>query len=370
MSAGFDIDTNALSAFPEALKLLGLSPASDRLFNRRLATTGLLDCLPLAAVDAASQIVFRTMIDPGLAEPGIALADIVSGESMLIASGAATFVPIWIVTRLVHAKAAEWDAWAHLSAEQQRSLAGLHAHLGGEGSLDSVQRLLADQEIRAALCQDLDGELWSKHLPDAFEIAAPSDPRGQFQGKLREVLYGRWADGLDADPFGSWGPPLEKALGVLGRPSDPEQLYRLLVRAIRRPTAHDSGWCDGNGVGDMFGTAADERGAPILTARRLVANALFNPEEPQSAPIRALAEQGDSYDGRAHLDCVTVLMRDGDVGGAWQSALSACFWTYRRIGKVPAEMQLMMGRLAQDVSADRLWPVVSRNLEAMGATVR
>ncbi|GEM_PF-4362570 len=76
----------------------------------------------------------------------------------------------------------------------------------------------------------------------------------------------------------------------------------------------------------------------------------------------------ENYDGRRHFEKIAPLIKEGDSQGAWQYGLNACFWTfptlflYHRLRKVPAEMQMMMAQLSRDISEDKLWPIVSKNI--------
>ena len=368
MEIDLSITAKTFAAFPEALDLLGLSSALENKHKRRLAITGLLDCLPLALIDDAQQIVIRADVDPEVAEPRIAIAHIVAGESMLISSNASTFIPIWITMHLVNVTEAEWNAWMHLPSDSWHTLVEFHATLGGKDELETIHTLLSNKEIRASLCQDLSGRLWSESLADAFEIAAPTDDRGRFQRTLRSIFKEDWISDLDIGSFRSWRLPLDKSLGVFGNPPNPNLLFDLLINANRRPCSHDSGWSLLNGVGDMFGSAAEESGASILAARALVERAPADWKHSLAKAIRALANKGSEYDGRTHLNSLNQLVNERNGVDAWQAALTSCFWTYKRLGKVPAEMMMMMRRLAQDLSPDYLWPIVAHNLEVMGVT--
>lgn len=354
---------------PQVLARLGLGPATDELFNRRFVTTGLIDCLPIATIDQTRLVVFRAGVDSDNALPGVAVADFVAGESMLIASEIINFIPIWVVTRLVNTSATEWDVWKCLDEAEWQSLVALYRQLGGHDDLQPLQDLLNDVELKAALCRDMDGELWSTRLPDAFEIAAPSDGRGRFQKTLAKVFEQGWLHDLDFSTFARWRPPLETALGVFGDPPDQADLLNLLLAASRRPSSHDASWSRLVGVGEFSGTAARETGAPILTARALAQNAPAGWRGPLSAAVQSLATAGSAYNGRAHLELIASLKTEEDHIGAWQAALTAGFWIYHRYGKVPAEVQLLYGRLSREVSSESVWQVVARNLSTMGVEI-
>lgn len=361
------LTAESLVDYPQALARLGLAPAADEQFSRRLATTGLIDCLPLAAIDRARLVVLRAMRPSDRLAPGVAVADIVAGESMLIAGHPSTFLPVWAVTRLVHGTTAEWDACQGWGKGEWELLIALHHRLGGDDELHGLHEVFSDRTLRAALCRDLDGDLWSARLPDAFAAAAPTDGRARVQRVLAEVATHGWMPALDPSTFGAWRGPLETSLGLRGNPPDPAVLLNVLRAAARRPSSHDASWAGLVGVGGCSGTAAKDHGAPILTARALAERSPADWTGPWARAVRSLAAAGSSYDGRAHLEIVESLCADGDHAGAWQAVLTACFWMFRRYGRVHGEVQLLCGRLARELSPEGVWPTVARNLRAMGA---
>lgn len=358
------ITPEVMSQCSEGAKILGLEPAIGPQHQKRAATTGLIDCLPLAVIDPRHLLVARGTWDAE--QCGVAVADIIAGESMLIAESPASLVPIWVVTRLVHATAREWDSWKQLDDAAWNSVVALHRRLAGPDELQPLRNVLNNERIRAALCRDLDGELWSTRLPDAFATAAPEGGRGHFQRTLSELEVTRWLDGLDPSTFAGWRSPLEKVLGVLANPPDTATLVNILIAASHKPSGHDSKWTHIDGVGEFSGTAHDERGAPILTARALVRHAASGWNDPWADAVRHMAERGSKYDGRPHVELAGSLAKTGDFKGAFCAALTACFWIYQRNREVPGELQLLCGRLAKDASPDGVWPIVAHNLHAMG----
>jgi hypothetical protein len=172
---------------------------------------------------------------------------------------------------------------------------------------------------------------------------------------------------LDSEAFGAWSGPGALLTAAYARTRRPEERVQYLTAAARRPAGHDAAWLDRTGLPDGLGMAQRENGAPTLIARTLAKLAPLGATDPLLAAAHAHAAAGADYDGRAHLDAIRPLLDRGDREGAWSAALTAAFWTFHRRGAVPAEMMLMIGKLAQEVDPDRLWPVTAEQLRAMGA---
>lgn len=355
-----------ISGHAGALAALELAPPDFPQSWRRLATVGALDVQPIAQINPPQLLGLRAAPGVAAAARPVVLVDLPSGEQMLLAASQATLVPIWITLGLVNAPAADWAGWQE--AARSLEVDALHVALGGTDDLAPLRTLLYDQKTQEALCADLDGELWSDRLPEAFAAAAPCDPRGRFQRTIDDLAANGWGDAtIGHDSFGPWSSPGALLAAAHARPSRPEDRVPYLTAAARRPAGHDAAWLDRTGLPDGIGMARRDNGAPTLIARTLAKLGPPAATDPLLTAVRAHAAAGSGYDGRAHLDAIRPLLDRGDREGAWNGALTAAFWTFHRRGAVPAEIMLMVGKLAQEIDEDRLWPVTAEQLRAMGA---
>jgi hypothetical protein len=105
----------------------------------------------------------------------------------------------------------------------------------------------------------------------------------------------------------------------------------------------------------------------LCSRRALAERVSHDGSDPWRPVTELLAATGPACDGRAHVDLVQTLHTAGDAPGAFRACPTAAFWTFRSRGHVPAELHLLASRLASDLQ--KPWPIVARNLRAMGTKI-
>jgi hypothetical protein len=352
--------------FSDDLKRLALTPVMDDQINRRLLTTGIIDCYPIFKVNEHQVIAFRADVEPESDTPGIAIVDIFNGESMIICSGMESFIPIWIITLLTNVNSRQWIYWQNIKDTEWESLTEFHRKLGGIDEIKYLKEILKNGDLHFVLSSNWRGDLDETRLPEVLAMVAPSDLRGVFQKTLQKIKQSSWVPDLDTSSFSTWQPPLDTSLAILSNPQQKNILKKVLLAALRRPNSHDAFWAEADGVSDFSGCAGKKYGPPILTAKTFVENISEEWENPYFVSTKALSQDGPSYNGNDHLALVKKLKSVDDICGAWQAALSAAFWIYKRYGIVHSDIQLLLGKLSLDVPSEVLQYFVKCNLISMG----
>ncbi len=349
------------------LAKIGLIPPDMPRTWQRLATVGALDVWPLAQISSSQILGIRALPGVEARERPVVIVDLTLCEQMMLAASSATLVPIWTTLKQVHGSSSDWLAWG--SKVRSSEVAELHEWLGGQDGLAPLEAMLGCEDLRRALCSDLEGMLWSEALPNALSIAAPDDPRGSFQQTIDDLARKGWGEtALEAVTFGHWSEPGVLLTAWHARPHNQQDRLPYLKAAAGKAAGHDAAWLDRIGLPDDLGTAARENGAPTLIACKLVelATSLQN-DDPAMAAVLAHSAAKANYNGRAHLDAIRPLLDNDDPEAAWNAAMTAAFWIFQRRGSVPGDLMMMICKLAEEVDQEHLWPVVAEQVRAMGA---
>lgn len=326
----------------------------------RYALTSLIDCLPIAGVDQVHSIALRA--NPLLNSYEVVVTHFVHGESMVICSTLSNFVPIWIVTKLVNVDSTYWESWTSKEEEEWKALINLHHSLGAKDNLTALRDFTETEQFKSSFCNNLNGELWIKTLPEAFSKAAPYSARGEFQKVINTIGSTGWQVDLEISSYPEWYQPLSIITGLMGFPSDETQRKALLENAIKVPANHDSQWSYLNGVLEYAGSAGRKHGAPLLIAKAYLEQVSDAEDNIWKEAIKKMIEIGEKYDGSQHFELMDSLQKQGDYISAWNAALSFCFWRYQQKKKVDGEIQLLLWKFSKDFLSDNVWPILKRNM--------
>lgn len=340
----------------------------DEKWNKRFVSSGMLDCLPIAQMDKLHAIALRA--DPKTTNPAVVVTHFIHGESMLVCPNISSFVPIWIVTKLIIVPSSYWELWEAKNDDDWNSIIELHKSLGGTDELNDLKSFIKNKRFKQAFCNDLDGELWRNVLPEAYSNAVPYSSRGKFQHMIKEVRKNGWVGGINTEDFYEWEQPLLIVLGVIGNPPSDQLLLEILERACYVPNNHDANWSFLDGVLEYSGCAAKDFGAPILISKALIQRVPNDWKNKLDPAIRNLAEKEEKYDGKEHLDLLENLYKSENFTEAWNTGLSFCFWRYQKHKDIGSEAKYLMGKLALDFFPETLWPIVSRNLNTVGGNIK
>lgn len=342
-------------------KHLGLDViCENKKWNYRYALVGLIDCMPIAAIDHVYTLALRG--HPESKKYSLVITHLVHGESMIICENISSLVPIWVVTKLVSNLFSVWESWLMKSSSEWRELESLHRHLGGKDNLEGLKSFLQKETFKTALCRDLEGEIYRHVLPNAFLEAAPYSKRGLFQKITADIGKTGWSEDFYKLKKSNWNRPLNLLAGVMGFPEIKPTREEILLKAIKIPTSHDSQWTDLNGVNEYAGLASKKYGAPFLIAKSYFQQFGKSNQTPWNSATLHLYAQAEKYNGKKHFELCDRLQKNQRYQEAWDAALIFAYWRYHTQQKIEAEVQLLFYKMAKEFFYDNLYPIVKRNL--------
>lgn len=344
-----------------------LEPADDPWVD--LSAAGLVDCVPFGRTGDFS-LALRTAPGRALSACPVVMADPIYREQNLLCDAPRTLVPALVTSLLTRRDGGDWDRVAASSEEDWAALGELDAALGGDGKLAGLRQLVADPAFKVGFCADLrDDEDWPEIQGRGFELALPEGPRRRFHRLMAALDAFEW----DETPPGPDLAAYERAAWmVVALDIDDLEVplgRRAALEAIRQPASHDTWWnASGHWVVDQ-GVGRSEYAASIQLAESFESwEASASDPNPLVRAAVKLAEAGDRYGGREHLDAARELSAEGDYEGAISALISSCFWQRKRLGYLHPDMLHAVRKATEDAGFEAMFLGIDRMIHELDTT--
>jgi hypothetical protein len=339
-------DRSTLGISSEAQRLCDLLLDVDGEYFSNQLDFGSWWVLPFARTDAGDLVGLRLL--PDVPPSRCPVVKLVGAEAVTLASRPAHLVPIALIWRMFGHESG-WAAVADLPEPAWRELAAFHRALGGADDLRALRAVAADGTLRrynADLLRHM--QAWWRVEADVLARLDPAPETAVYRRYVQRAIVERTAPLPLPDGGAAWRPGLAAVAFVTNRGAagndrgDRRGWEAAAAWEMMAWPAVDAGRRHAVQRVDTDGTRAAKNGreaAQALLRRgggRSTAAKSWK-ADPLWPAVVALAEQGESYDGAAHVRAAEELARSGQPERAYAALAAASFSAGAGAGIAPLE---------------------------------
>jgi hypothetical protein len=295
--------------------------------ERTVLDAGLWWIYPLGRNSAGQLIGLR--LAPGTPLDASPVVHAAEAEAVTLCSRPGALVPATMFAQMV-AGEPQWSRIAGLSDAAWAQAVALHRALGGEDDLEPLRSVAADRATAAALREPDDHPRWVRALAEARARLDPAPDSAAYWRYAAEVTVAKHAV-APVPKVGCWNNALAALVFWTGKDDAAPEPSRALVgdsawRLLCAPPALDSSRA---GAGLTLTPSSHKSTALGFAAAKWV---MVKPQpewgrDPRWPAVQGLAASRP-YDGAAHLEAATALVRAGQPGPAFDALTAAAYWSY------------------------------------------